>query len=186
MFRGNPQRVAISLPKTLAGWGIGIVSLLVLLIVATLLLIPREASSSQLDVSVLPLFNAGLNGASGILLVVAYVFIRRRQVSRHRFCMLSAFGLSILFLISYVIFHAIAGSTKFTGEGWIRSVYFAILISHIILAALVPPLALTTLYRTWQGAFVQHRRIARWTLPIWLYVSVSGVVVYLMLYHLPT
>jgi putative membrane protein len=172
-------------PKTPAGWVIGLVSLLVLVIVAALLLIPREVSPGQLDVSALPLLNAGLNGTSGILLAAGYVFIRRRQVERHRFCMLSAFGLSALFLVSYVVYHAVAGSTSFTGQGWIRPVYFAILISHIILAALVLPLVLTTLYRAWQGTFVQHRGIARWTLPIWLYVSVSGVLVYVMLHHLP-
>ena len=183
MFYGIFQRVALGLPKTPAGWVIGLVSLLVLLIVTALLLIPREVSPSQLDISLLPLFNASLNGASGIFLAAGYVFIRRRQVERHRFCMLSAFSLSALFLVSYVIYHALAGSTRFTGEGWIRPVYFTVLISHITLAVLVLPLALTTLYRAWRGVFVQHRQVARWTLPIWLYVSVSGVLVYLILYH---
>jgi putative membrane protein len=127
------SRVVMGRPKTPAGWVIGLVSLLVLVIVAALLLIPREVSPGQLDVSALPLLNAGLNGTSGILLAAGYVFIRRRQVERHRFCMLSAFGLSALFLVSYVVYHAVAGSTSFTGQGWIRPVYFAILISHIIL-----------------------------------------------------
>lgn len=172
-------------PKTPVGWLIGLISLLVVVVVAGLLLIPREVASDQIDVSALPLLNAGLNGTSGVLLAVGYVFIRRRQAERHRFCMLFAFGLSALFLVSYVVYHAVAGSTSFTGQGWIRPVYFTILISHIILAALVLPLVLTTLYRAWQGTFVQHRRIARWTFPIWLYVSISGVLVYVLLHHLP-
>lgn len=185
MFQRSSPRGTIHLSKTPVGWLIGAISLLVLLIVAALLLIPREPAAGRLDLSGLPLLNAILNGASSILLASGYIFIRRRQVKRHRFCMLSAFGLSALFLISYVIYHAFAGSTRFTGQGWIRPIYFTILISHIVLAALVLPLALTTLYRAWQNTFVQHRRIARWTLPVWFYVSVTGVVVYLMLYHLP-
>lgn len=183
MSPGNPQRGPISLPNTPAGWAISAVSLLILVIVAALLLAPRQVTSGQLDVSALPRLNAGLNGGSGILLAIGFLFIRRRQVKYHRFCMLAAFALSTLFLVSYVIYHAFAGSTPFSGQGWIRLVYFTILISHIILAALVLPLALTTLYRAWRGVFAQHRRIARWTLPIWLYVSISGVAVYVMLYH---
>lgn len=171
------------LPKVLAGWVISAISLLVVLVVALLLLTPRQRSFNQLDVSALPMLNASLNAASAIFLMAGYGFIRRRQIAPHRFCMLSAFGLSALFLASYVAYHAIAGSTHFTGQGWIRPTYFTILISHIVLAALTLPLALTTLYRAWQRTFLRHRRIARWTLPIWLYVSVSGVLVYLMLYH---
>jgi len=181
MFQNS--RAAIRSPRITAGWVIAVISLFILLIVAALLLIPREASPNRLAVSILPLLNASLNGVSGILLAMGYVFIRFRQIKRHRFCMLSAFSLSTLFLVSYVIYHTIAGSTRFTGEGWIRPIYFIILISHIILAALVLPLALMTLYRAWQSTFIWHRQIARWTLPIWLYVSISGVVLYLMLYH---
>jgi len=183
MSYGMSQKVNPRLPKTRAGWLIGAVSLLVVLLVAALLLVPRDPAPASVNVSALPLLNASLNATSGILLVVGYLFIRRRLRRLHRFCMLAAFGLSALFLVFYVIHHFVAGSTGFTGQGWIRPVYFVILISHIILAALVLPLALTTLYRAWQGTFVQHRQIARWTLPIWLYVSASGVVVYLMLYH---
>jgi putative membrane protein len=179
------SRAAVRLPKITAGWVIGAISLFILLVVAALLLIPRQASSSRLDVSFLPLLNASLNGLSGIFLIMGYVFIRYRQVERHRFCMLAAFSLSALFLVSYVIYHTLVGSTSFTNQSWIRPIYFTILISHIILAALVLPLALTTLYRAWRGKFAQHRQVARWALPIWLYVSVSGVIVYLMLYHLP-
>jgi len=172
------------LPKTRAGWLIGGASLLVVSAVAILLWAPRGTPSSRPDLSALPRLNAALNGTSALLLSAAYLFIRRRQVRRHRLCMLSAFSLSVLFMVSYVIYHALAGSTRFAGPDWIRPIYFTILTSHIALAALVLPLALTTLYRAWQGTLVKHRRIARWTLPIWLYVSASGVVVYLMLYHL--
>lgn len=186
MFHGLSQRVTIGLPKTRVGWAISAISLLILSVVAVLLLLPRETASGDVDVSALPLLNASLNGASGIFLAIGYVFIRRGQVKAHRFCMLSAFVLSALFLISYVTYHAFAGSTSFTGQGVIRPIYFTILISHIILATIVLPLALTTLSRAWQGTFIQHRKIARWTLPIWLYVSISGVLVYMMLNHLPT
>lgn len=181
MFQDS--RAIVRLPKITAGWVIGAISLFILLVVAALLLIPREVPSPRLDVSILPLLNASFNGASGIFLVMGYIFIRYRQVERHRFCMLAAFGLSTLFLVSYVIYHTLVGSTQFAGQGWIRPVYFTILISHIILAAFVLPLALTTLYRAWRSAFIQHRQIARWTLPIWLYVSISGVALYLILYH---
>ena len=102
----------------------------------------------------------------------------------HKTCMLTALGVSSLFLVSYVIYHYHAGSKPFGGHGWIRGVYYPLLISHLILAALIVPLALTTLYRAWRGQFARHRRIARWTLPVWLYVSVTGVLIYWMLYHL--
>ena len=171
------------LPKTRAGWLIGGLSLLVVSLVAVLLLAPRGTSASRMEVSALPKLNALLNGASAILLSAAYLFIRWRQVRWHRLCMLSAFGLSALFLTSYAVYHAVAGSTRFAGPDAIKPIYFALLASHIVCAALILPLALTTLYRAWHGTFVQHRRIARWTLPIWLYVSVSGVLVYFMLYH---
>lgn len=185
MAQIKAPRKAPDLSKTIASWTIGLVSILILLVVAMLLLIPREESPGQLDLSVLPLVNATLNGASAMLLVAGYVLIRRRRIKQHRFCMLSAFLLSSLFLISYVVYHTYTGSTNFTGQGWIRPVYFTILISHITLAAAVVPLALTTLLRTWQHAFDRHRRIARWTLPIWLYVSITGVVIYVLLYHRP-
>jgi uncharacterized membrane protein YozB (DUF420 family) len=142
---------------------------------------PRPVDDSS--VSVLPRLNASLNGASAFLLVTGWLFIRRRRVTAHRTCMLLAFGLSTVFLVSYVVYHAQAGSRPFTGTGWIRAVYFALLISHIVLAAVIVPLVLTTVLRAWRGDFGRHMRIARWTLPIWLYVSVTGVVVYWMLYH---
>jgi putative membrane protein len=158
---------------------------MVLIIVAFLLLIPREPTSHRLNVAGLPLLNAILNGATAALLAVGYGLIRRRRINQHRAVMIAAFVLSSLFLVSYVVLHSVAGSTRFLGQGWIRLVYFIILISHIVLSAGVLPLALTTLYQGWTKSFRRHRRIARWTFPIWLYTSISGVLVYLILYHWP-
>ena len=136
------------------------------------------------SIASLPLVNATLNGIATVLLVTGYVCIRRGRRDAHRRAMLAAFATSVLFLISYVIYHAQAGSRPFTGQGPIRTVYFTILISHIILAALTPVLAGLTLWRGLQGRFDRHMRLARWTLPIWLYVSVTGVAVYWMLYQM--
>ena len=132
----------------------------------------------------LPALNAALNSLSTVLLLAGYRNIRRHNVAAHRACMVAAFCVSMLFLISYLTYHLQVGSVRFTREGWIRPVYFTILITHIVLAAAILPLALVTLYRAWRERFDQHRRIARWTLHIWLYVSVTGVVVYVMLYWL--
>jgi uncharacterized membrane protein YozB (DUF420 family) len=132
----------------------------------------------------LPLLNASLNATSAVLLVLGYTFIRQRRIRLHRACMISACVVSALFLTSYVVYHANVGSKHFPGTGPIRTVYFAILITHVILAAAVPPLALITLIRGLRARFDRHVAIARWTLPIWLYVSVTGVVVYVMLYRL--
>lgn len=132
----------------------------------------------------LPTVNALLNGTSAVLLTIGFYFIRRRRWRTHRNFMLAAFVTSTLFLTSYLIYHLNVGSVPFQGQGVVRVVYFLILVSHVFLAALIVPLALFTLWRAFQGHFEKHRRIARWTLPLWLYVSVTGVVVYLMLYHL--
>jgi putative membrane protein len=132
----------------------------------------------------LPTLNACLNATSALLLLLGFYFIRQRNIQAHRACMGGAFLVSILFLISYLTYHYYAGSTRFTGQGTVRLVYFVILISHTILAAFVPFLAIITLTRALRGQYEKHRRIARWTLPLWLYVSVTGVIVYLMLYHL--
>src|SRR5262245_44493713 len=132
----------------------------------------------------LPTLNATLNAISGALLAAGYTFIRRKQIRRHRACMLAAFAMSVLFLISYVAYHAQAGSKPFPGTGMMRAIYFTVLIPHVILAATIVPLALITLSRGLSNRVDKHRRIARWTLPIWLYVSVTGVMVYLMLYKL--
>jgi uncharacterized membrane protein YozB (DUF420 family) len=132
----------------------------------------------------LPAVNATLNGISAILLTTGWILIRKRRIEQHRIVMLSAFATSTLFLICYVIYHANVGSRPFRGQGAIRTVYFAVLIPHIILAAAVVPLSLITLSRALRARFDKHRRIARWTLPIWLFVSVTGVIVYLMLYQM--
>lgn len=133
----------------------------------------------------LPTVNAALNATAAILLVVGYVFIRRGHVARHRACMIAAFIVSTLFLVSYLTYHAQVGSKRFPGTGTIRTVYLSILLTHTVLAALVPFLAVITLWRALAARFDRHVPIARWTLPIWLYVSVTGVIVYLMLYRLP-
>jgi uncharacterized membrane protein YozB (DUF420 family) len=135
-----------------------------------------------ITVTELPTVNAALNTLSAVFLFAGFLFIRNRNRDAHRLCMLAAFGCSILFLISYLVYHFQVGSVGFRGQGWIRPVYFTILLTHTILATAVVPLALVTLWRALGERFDSHRRIARWTLPIWLYVSVTGVVVYLMLY----
>ena len=134
--------------------------------------------------SILPEINASLNGLSGLFLIVGYVLIRQRKITAHKSCMLTAFVLSSLFLITYLIHHYQVGSVPFEGQGWLRVLYFSLLIPHVVLAAVVVPLALTTIHKGWTSRFDKHVRIARWTLPIWLFVSVSGVLVYVMLYQL--
>lgn len=134
--------------------------------------------------SYLPSLNAALNSLCALLLAAGYLFIRKKSIHAHRLCMLAAFSTSILFLISYLIYHFQVGSVPFQGRGWIRPLYFTILLSHTLLAAAIVPLALVTLARALKGNFARHRRIARWTLPLWFYVSVTGVVVYWMLYRL--
>ena len=131
-----------------------------------------------ITISDLPTINATLNAISAILLTTGYVFTRRRKIHAHRNCMIASFVVSMLFLISYLTYHYKAGSTPFEGDGWIRPVYFIILISHIILAFLILPLAIRTLYLAWRKRFTTHRRIARWTFPIWLYVSITDVIIY--------
>ena len=137
-----------------------------------------------MTVSDLPALNATLNAVAASLLLFGYFEIRRGRMARHRAAMIAACAASTLFLVSYVTYHANAGSRRFTGEGAVRVFYFAVLISHVILAAAILPLALVTLSRALRQRFDRHAALARWTLPIWLYVSVTGVVVYFMLYHL--
>ena len=137
-----------------------------------------------MSISDLPALNASLNAISAMLLTIGYVLVRRGRADLHKRCMLAALSTSALFLISYVVYHLNAGSRPFVGQGPIRFVYFAILITHVILAAVILPLALTTAARGLLGQYDRHVRIARWTLPLWLYVSVTGVVIYLMLYQL--
>ncbi|MBC7911784.1 MAG: DUF420 domain-containing protein [Pyrinomonadaceae bacterium] len=137
----------------------------------------------------LPHVNATLNSISALLLIAGFIFIRRRNITAHRKCMIAAFATSTLFLISYITYHSLLvyylgqGPTRFRGEGWVRPVYFTILLTHTVLAVVIAPLAIITLWRGLSERFDKHRRIARWTLPIWLYVSVTGVMVYLMLYQ---
>jgi putative membrane protein len=161
---------------------IGIVSLGALLMLGALML-GRGPTAGAAGVAALPTVNAVLNSISAGLLTAGFVFIRRRNVAAHRACMLGAFAVSVLFLVCYVVYHAYAGSRPFAGQGWIRPFYFVLLISHIVLAALIVPLALTTIYRGLSAQLDRHKRLARWTLPIWLYVSITGVIVYLLLYH---
>lgn len=132
----------------------------------------------------LPTLNAILNATSAVLLLIGYALIRRGRWRQHRAVMLAAVTTSTLFLISYLTYHAHAGSKHFLGHGWIRPVYFAILITHTILAAAILPLVLVTVTRALRGRYERHRAIARWTFPIWMYVSVTGVIVYVMLYRM--
>jgi|SRR5581483_5219973 len=131
----------------------------------------------------LPALNAALNAVSAILLTVGYGMIRRRRIELHRRFMIAAFTTSSLFLASYLVYHAQVGSVRFTRTGLVRPIYFTILITHVTLAAVVLPLALVTLSRGLAGRYARHRAIARWTLPLWLYVSVTGVLVYVLLYQ---
>ncbi len=135
-------------------------------------------------IPILPSVNALLNGTAAVLLVWGYTLIRRKRIAAHRRVMLTAFVVSCLFLVCYLVYHAQVGSVRFQKTGAIRTVYLSILATHTVLAAAVPVLAIITLRRALAARFDKHRRIARWTLPIWLYVSVTGVVVYVMLYHL--
>lgn len=137
-----------------------------------------------MNLSDLPHLNAVLNATSGLLIIFGFYFIRRRRVAAHQACMVGAVCVSVLFLISYLTYHFNYATTKFKGDGFIRPVYFTILGTHTILAVVIVPLVAVTLWRALRGDFGRHRRIARWTFPLWLYVSVTGVVVYLMLYHI--
>jgi putative membrane protein len=134
-------------------------------------------------ISYLPHFNALLNTTSASFLIAGYLFIKRGRIDSHKKCQLTAVITSTLFLISYLTYHYYHGDTRFLGQGIIRPIYFTILITHVILAIVIVPLVLITLSRALRLDFVRHRRIARWTLPLWLYVSITGVIVYLMLYH---
>lgn len=137
-----------------------------------------------MSVADLPALNATLNAISFVFLLTGYAFIRRGRRDAHRNCMVGALVASTLFLTSYVIYHLNVGSVPFRKTGWIRTVYFAVLIPHVILAAAIAPMVLITVSRALSKRFDKHRRIARWTLPLWLYVSITGVIVYLMLYQM--
>lgn len=150
-------------------------------------MVPRlgdEISTMLNDYSIFPAINATLNGTSAVLLVMAHRMIKAGRIAIHRALMLAAVGTSTLFLTSYLYYHAHVHSVHFPGHGWSRALYFSILISHTILAAAIVPLVLITLIRALRERFDRHRAIARWTYPLWLYVSVTGVAIYFMLYHL--
>lgn len=137
-----------------------------------------------MTLSALPTLNAILNSTCAVLLVAGLVAIKRKRRTLHIRCMLAATGVSVLFLASYLTYHAVHGATRFPGTGFIRPVYFTILLTHTVLAAAVVPLVLTTLYRAARGRFEAHRRLARLTWPVWMYVSVTGVAIYVLLYHI--
>ena len=136
------------------------------------------------DYSMLPAVNATLNATSGIFLFTGYLLIKKQQINAHRNAMLAAFVSSMLFLTSYLVYHYHAGSRPFPGTGTIRLVYFVILISHVLLAIAILPLAISTLTKGLRGQYARHKRVAKWTFPLWMYVSVTGVVVYVMLYQM--
>jgi uncharacterized membrane protein YozB (DUF420 family) len=144
----------------------------------------KDQGPTTLDYSVFPAINASLNGTSAVLLASGRVMIARGKMAAHRACMIAAVTASSLFLVSYLYYHAHVGSVRFRGIGWTRTVYFSILTTHTILAALIVPLVIMTLSRGLRSRFDRHRVIARWTFPLWMYVSVTGVVIYLMLYKL--
>ncbi|MFY9607289.1 MAG: DUF420 domain-containing protein [Blastocatellia bacterium] len=147
---------------------------------------PAEALALYMPIHLFPPINATLNAMSGVLIVIGFLLIRRKRVALHRACMIGAVTCSSLFLISYVTYHIGfgAGVTRFAGTGWVRPVYYVILVSHTILAITVVPFIIVTLTRALRGQFARHRAVARYTFPVWLYVSVTGVIVYFMLYHI--
>ena len=130
-----------------------------------------------------PAVNASLNATSGVLLIIGYVLMRARRIAWHRRLMIAACLTSLAFLICYVVYHAQVGSVRFTRQGFVRPLYFTILVTHVTMAAVVLPMAIVTLTRGLKGRYPQHRRLARWTFPIWMYVSVTGVLVYVLLYQ---
>lgn len=138
----------------------------------------------MIDYHVLPAVNAFLNGTAACLLLWGFVLIKNHRIEQHRRVMLTAFGVSVVFLISYLVYHFNAGLVRFEKPGFIKTVYLSILGTHTVLAAIVPVLAIITLNRGLRGRYDRHRKIAKWTWPIWMYVSVTGVIVYFMLYHL--
>jgi len=158
---------------------ITIVSILIPIVVAILMVLPDRDPQGTL--SGLPLFHATLNGMTAILLLCGFYFIKNMKIIQHRFCMFSAFVLSSIFLVSYVIYHFNTGHISYGGEGFIKVIYFFILITHITLATTIVPLALFAIYRAITMQIEKHKKIVKWTFPLWLYVSVTGVLVYLMM-----
>ena len=158
---------------------IATLSIVVPIVVAILMLLPDTGAAES--VRSLPLFHATLNALTAVALITGFFFIKNGKMINHRFCMISAFVLSSVFLVSYIIYHYNTGHTSFGGEGIIRPIYFTLLISHIILATAILPMALLSMYRGLTNQIIKHRSIAKWTFPIWLYVAISGVLVYLLM-----
>ena len=158
-----------------------VVSVLALSFIAYILVVRRAGPAGDVDLRFLPAVNAGLNSLATAFLVAGWVAIKRRAVRVHKRLMVAAFAASSLFLVSYLTYHYVHGDTRYQGEGLLRLVYFAILISHVLLSMAVVPMALSAFYFAWKRQFVRHRRLTRVALPIWLYVSVTGVVIYFML-----
>jgi putative membrane protein len=157
-------------------------SIVIPIVVAVLMYMPRKASGNTAGSLVnLPLFHAILNGATAFFLALGVYFIRNKKITLHRTSMLTAFALSSIFLVSYVIYHYQVPPMKYGGAGMVRGIYFFILLTHIVLAAAIVPLALITIYRSFTMQYAQHRKIARWTFPVWMYVAITGVIVYLMM-----
>jgi len=158
-----------------------ILSIVVPLMVAALYYLKPPSVRVGFDIKIIPALNASINFTVTLLLLLGYYFMMTGRFIYHKYTMITAFCLSILFLVSYLIYHSVAPETPFGGTGWIRTVYFFILITHIVLAAVIVPMVLFTLIRGLQEQFDKHRRIAKWTWPVWLYVSVTGVMIYLLL-----
>jgi len=158
-----------------------LISLAAFLFLIWLIYFREAAGETAAWVSNLPALNASLNSVSTVLIIAGYVAIRQKKYVKHMKLMLSAFVTSSLFLISYLVYHHYVGHTPFPGEGWVRPFYFSILISHIILSAFVVPLVLTSYYFAFAGKISTHRKVSKWTFPIWLYVSVTGVMIYFIL-----
>ena len=169
------------MPETLHKTIIIVLSLLVPLTVALLFFIKIPADSLGIDMRFFPGFHAFLNSLTSLFLIAGFFFIRNKNISAHKLCMMISIALSVIFLMSYLFYHSVAESARFGGEGPLRMIYFFILITHIILAAGVLPFILITFSRALLSQFSRHKKIARWTLPVWLYVTITGVVVYLMM-----
>ena|SRR5260221_7774571 len=164
-------------------------AVVVVAVAAVLYVVPHRMAGAALTArggegpDPLATVNAALNGGAALGLLCGYAAIKRKRIELHRLCMLTSFALSSVFLVTYLVHHARVGSVPFRGHGWLRSAYFAVLVPHVVLAAAIVPLALTTIRRGWVRDLPRHRSIARRTLPLWLYVSLSGVLLYFMLYH---
>lgn len=159
---------------------IAVLSVLIPVVVALLFFMPK-AGDSDVDVSYLPAFHAILNSLTAICLVIGYINIRKRKIRVHRVAMLTAFGLSAIFLVSYVTYHFLGERTSYGGDGALKYIYYFILLTHIVLAVVIVPLVLLSVYFGISNQLARHRRISRWTFPIWLYVAVTGVLVYLLI-----